>query len=334
MYVNPIRPTIPGTERKLTPLTLAPIIPMETIHHDAFCPAIKNASLLSRSLPVTTHETIISTIKYAIRNMHDVVIIDTAGRLQIDEALMEELAEVKAEVNPAEILLVIDAMTGQEAANVAETFNAKLDVTGIILSKLDSDTRGGAALSVRAITGKPVKFASSGEKINDFEIFYPKRMADRILGMGDVLTLIDKAVEMYDEKQAEELEKKIMTQTFTLDDFLDQLQQIKKMGGIMSLLKLLPGAGQIKEEDIDERQLVKVEAIIRSMTKKEKRNPDILNASRRKRIAAGSGTTVQDVNKLMKQFEEMRVMMKKLGGKGKKGIGKKMLGGKMPNIFM
>ena len=275
-----------------------------------------------------------NSIKYAIRNMHDVVIIDTAGRLQIDEALMEELAEVKAEVNPAEILLVIDAMTGQEAANVAETFNSKLDVTGIILSKLDSDTRGGAALSVRAITGKPVKFASSGEKINDFEIFYPKRMADRILGMGDVLTLIDKAVEMYDEKQAEELEKKIMTQTFTLDDFLDQLQQIKKMGGIMSLLKLLPGAGQIKEEDIDERQLVKVEAIIRSMTKKEKRNPDILNASRRKRIAAGSGTTVQDVNKLMKQFEEMRIMMKKLGGKGKKGIGKKMLGGKMPNIFM
>lgn len=275
-----------------------------------------------------------NSIKFAVRNLYDVVIVDTAGRLQIDEALMEELDEIKKEVNPAEILLVIDAMTGQEAANVAQTFNEKLDVTGIILSKLDSDTRGGAALSVRTITGKPVKFASSGEKINDFEIFYPKRMADRILGMGDVLTLIDKAVEMYDEKQAQELEKKIMTQTFTLDDFLEQLQQIKKMGGIGKLLKLIPGAGQINEDDIDERQLVKIEAIIRSMTKKEKRNPDVLNASRRKRIAAGSGTTVQDVNRLMKQFEDMRAMMKKLGGKGKKGIGRKLFGGKMPNDFM
>lgn len=274
-----------------------------------------------------------NAIKSAVRNLNDVVIVDTAGRLQIDEALMEELEEIKSHVKPAEILLVIDAMTGQEAANVAATFHEKLDVTGIILSKLDSDTRGGAALSVRAITGRPVKFASSGEKINDFEIFYPKRMADRILGMGDVLTLIDKAVEMYDEKQAEELEKKLVTQTFTLDDFLQQLQQIKKMGGIMSLLKFLPGAAQIREEDIDERQLVKVEAIIQSMTKKEKRNPDILNAGRRKRIAAGSGTTVQDVNRLMKQFEDMRAMMKKFGGKGKKGIGRKMFGGKMPDIF-
>lgn len=275
-----------------------------------------------------------NAVKHAVRNLNDVVIIDTAGRLQIDELLMDELDRIKDTVNPAEILLVIDAMIGQEAANVADTFNSRLDVTGIILSKLDSDTRGGAALSVRAITGKPVKFASSGEKINDLEIFYPKRMADRILGMGDVLTLIDKAVEMYDEKQAAELEKKIMTQTFTLDDFLGQLQQIKKMGGIGGLLKFLPGAAQVKEEDIDEKQLVRVEAIIQSMTKKEKRNPDILNASRRKRIAAGSGTTVQDVNRLMKQFEEMRAMMKKLGGKGKKGIGKKMFGGKMPDIFM
>lgn len=274
-----------------------------------------------------------NAIKSAVRNLNDVVIVDTAGRLQIDEALMEELEEIKSHVKPAEILLVIDAMTGQEAANVAATFHEKLDVTGIILSKLDSDTRGGAALSVRAITGRPVKFASCGEKINDFEIFYPKRMADRILGMGDVLTLIDKAVEMYDEKQAEELEKKLVTQTFTLDDFLDQLQQIKKMGGLMGILKLLPGAGQIREEDIDEKQLVKVEAIIQSMTKKEKRNPDVLNASRRKRIAAGSGTTVQDVNRLMKQFEDMRAMMKKFGGKGKKGIGRKMFGGKMPDIF-
>ena len=275
-----------------------------------------------------------NAVKNALRGLNDIVIVDTAGRLQIDEALMDELDEIKAAVKPSEILLVIDAMTGQEAANVAASFNERLDVTGIILSKLDSDTRGGAALSVRAITGKPVKFASAGEKINDFEIFYPKRMADRILGMGDVLTLIDKAVELYDEKKAEELEKKLATQTFTLDDFLDQLQQIKKMGGIGGLLKLLPGAGQIKEDDIDERQLGKVEAIIQSMTKREKRNPDVLNASRRKRIAAGSGTTVQDVNRLMKQFEEMRAMMKRFGGKGKKGIGRKMFGGKMPDIFL
>ncbi len=275
-----------------------------------------------------------NAVKSALRSLNDVVIVDTAGRLQIDEALMDELDEIKSAVNPAEILLVIDAMTGQEAANVAAVFNERLAVTGIILSKLDSDTRGGAALSVRAITGKPVKFASAGEKINDFEIFYPKRMADRILGMGDVLTLIDKAVELYDEKKAEELEKKLATQTFTLDDFLDQLQQIKKMGGIGGLLKLLPGAAQIKEEEIDEKQFVKIEAIIQSMTKREKRNPDLLNASRRKRIAAGSGTTVQDVNRLMKQFEEMRAMMKRFGGKGKKGIGRKMFGGKMPDIFL
>lgn len=275
-----------------------------------------------------------NAVKNALRSLNDVVIVDTAGRLQIDEALMDELDEIKAAVKPSEILLVIDAMTGQEAANVAASFNERLDVTGIILSKLDSDTRGGAALSVRAITGKPVKFASAGEKVNDFEIFYPKRMADRILGMGDVLTLIDKAVELYDEKKAEELEKKLATQTFTLDDFLDQLQQIKKMGGIGGLLKLLPGAGQIKEDDIDERQFVKVEAIIQSMTKREKKNPDVLNASRRKRIAAGSGTTVQDVNRLMKQFEEMRAMMKRFGGKGKKGISRKMFGGKMPDIFL
>ena len=275
-----------------------------------------------------------NAVKSALRSLNDVVIVDTAGRLQIDEALMDELDEIKSAVNPAEILLVIDAMTGQEAANVAAVFNERLAVTGIILSKLDSDTRGGAALSVRAITGKPVKFASSGEKINDFEIFYPKRMADRILGMGDVLTLIDKAVELYDEKKAEELEKKLATQTFTLDDFLDQLQQIKKMGGIGGLLKLLPGAAQIKEEEIDEKQFVKIEAIIQSMTKREKRNPDLLNASRRKRIAAGSGTTVQDVNRLMKQFEEMRAMMKRFGGTGKKGLGRKMFGGKMPDIFL
>ena len=261
-----------------------------------------------------------------MRGLNDVVILDTAGRLQINEELMQELDDIKAAVTPSEILLVVDAMTGQEAANVARTFNERLAVSGIILSKLDSDTRGGAALSVRAITGKPVKFASSGEKMNDLEVFYPKRMAERILGMGDVLTLIDKAVEMYDAKKAEELEKKIRTQTFTLDDFLDQLQQIKKMGGISGLIKLLPNAGSLGEADVDERGLVKVEAIIQSMTKKQKNHPDILNASRRKRIAAGSGTTVQDVNRVMKQFDDMRAMMKQFSGAGKKGIGKKGLG--------
>lgn len=258
-----------------------------------------------------------NAVKQAVKGLNDVVIIDTAGRLQIDEDLMQELEDIAKEVKPAETLLVIDAMTGQEAANVAQVFNDRLSITGIIMSKLDSDTRGGAALSVRAITGKPVKFASQGEKLNDFEIFYPKRMADRILGMGDVLTLIDKAVEMYDEKKAQELEKKIMTQKFSLEDFLDQLQQIKKMGGIAGMLKLIPGASQIKDADVDEKQFVRIEAIIQSMTPKERNNPDILNASRRKRIAQGSGTTVQDINKLIKMFEEMRVMMKQMSG-GKK----------------
>ena len=258
-----------------------------------------------------------NAVKQAVKGLNDVVIIDTAGRLQIDEDLMQELENITKEVKPAETLLVIDALTGQEAANVAQVFNDRLSITGIIMSKLDSDTRGGAALSVRAITGKPVKFASQGEKLNDFEIFYPKRMADRILGMGDVLTLIDKAVEMYDEKKAKELEKKIMTQKFSLEDFLDQLQQIKKMGGIAGMLKLIPGASQIKDADVDEKQFVRIEAIIQSMTPKERNNPDILNASRRKRIAQGSGTTVQDINKLIKMFEEMRVMMKQMSG-GKK----------------
>lgn len=258
-----------------------------------------------------------NAVKAAVRSLNDVVIIDTAGRLQIDDALMQELEDITKEVKPAETLLVIDAMTGQEAANVAQVFNERLSITGIIMSKLDSDTRGGAALSVRAITGKPVKFASSGEKLSDFEVFYPKRMADRILGMGDVLTLIDKAIEVYDEQKAKDLEKKIMTQKFSLDDFLDQLQQIKKMGGIAGMLKLIPGASQIKESDIDEKQFTKIEAIIQSMTIKERNNPDILNASRRKRIAAGSGTTVQDINKLMKMFEDMRAMMKQMSS-GKK----------------
>lgn len=261
----------------------------------------------------------------ALRQLNDVVIVDTAGRLEIDDTLMEELENIKKAVVPSEILLVVDSMTGQNAANVAVTFNERLDITGVILSKLDSDTRGGAALSVAQMTNKPIKFASVGEKMNEFETFKPDRMASRILGMGDVLSLIEQAEQMYSEKEARELEKKIRQQTFTLDDFLQQLRQIKKMGGIGKLLGMMPGAaGQIREEDIDERGMVRTEAIICSMTMKERKNPAILNASRRKRIAEGSGTSVQEVNKLMRQFEMMRDMMKKMsGGKGPKGFGGK-----------
>lgn len=260
----------------------------------------------------------------AVRGLNDVVIVDTAGRLQINEELMDELLNIKKAVNPAEILLVIDAMTGQEAANVAAAFNEKLDITGVILSKLDSDTRGGSALSVRAMTGKPIKFASSGEKMSDLEIFYPDRMANRILGMGDVLTLIDKAQEVFDEKEARELEKKIRKQTFTLDDYMQQMKHVKKMGGLGSIMKMLPGVGgQIKDEDVDkgETKLKKTEAIICSMTMRERNKPELLNASRRKRIAAGSGTTVQDVNILIKEFDQVKAMMKQMtsGKIGKMG---------------
>lgn len=303
---------------------------------DVYRPAaIKQLEVLGGQIgvPVYSDTTGISPVqiakdalKKALKGLHDVVIIDTAGRLQINEELMVELEEIKKATSPSEILLVVDAMTGQDAANVAQTFNERLDITGIILSKLDSDTRGGSALSVKAVTGKPVKFSSVGEKMNDFEIFYPKRMADRILGMGDVLTLIDKAMESMDMKKAEELEKKIRTQQFTLEDYLDQMQQVKKMGGISSIINMLPGvAGKIKEEDIDEKKLVKTEAIIRSMTVKERKDPNLLNASRRKRIAAGSGTTVQDVNIVIKEFNNIKQMMKMMKGAGKKGFGKMRL---------
>lgn len=264
-------------------------------------------------------------VEKAVRGLNEVVIVDTAGRLEIDEALMEELEAIRKAVNPSEILLVVDAMTGQNAANVAAVFHERLGVSGVILSKLDSDTRGGAALSVCAVTGCPIKFASVGEKLNEFEVFHPDRMAGRILGMGDVLSLIEQAEQMIDEKEAVELEKKIRQQTFTLDDFLNQLRKIKKMGGVTKLLGMMPGvAGQIREEDIDEKRMVRTEAIICSMTVKERHNPNLLNASRRKRIAAGSGTTVQDVNLLIRQFEQMRAMMKQFsaaGRSGKKGAG-------------
>ena len=254
------------------------------------------------------------SIEHAKLHGNDVVIIDTAGRLHIDDELMQELENIHSAVNPAEILLVIDAMTGQDAVNVATTFDERLSITGVVLTKMDGDTRGGAALSVKAVTGKPIKFAGMGEKLTDLDYFYPDRMASRILGMGDVLTLIDKAQQAFDEKKALELEKKIREQTFTLDDYLDQLRQMKNMGSLTDLLGMLPGINKqaLKNVNVDERKLLQIEAIITSMTKKERANPDIINSSRKIRIANGSGVKVQDVNLLLKQFEQMRKMMKQL----------------------
>ena len=256
-------------------------------------------------------------IEYARYYQRDVLIIDTAGRLHIDEELMDELLRIKDTVHPSEILLTVDAMTGQDAVTVAKAFDEKLDVTGVILTKLDGDTRGGAALSIKAVTGKPIKFSGIGEKLTDIEPFHPDRMASRILGMGDVLTLIDKAAEAFDEKDAEKFARKGMSNKLTLEDFLDQMQSMKKMGGLKSMLKMLPGMGN-QDLDVDDDAMKKPEAIIRSMTPKERRDPSILNASRRKRIAAGSGTTVQDVNALIRQFEQAQQMMKQMmGAKGK-----------------
>ncbi len=264
-------------------------------------------------------------LAHAKSMLYDVVIIDTAGRLHIDEALMEELKRIRQAVKPQEILLVVDSMTGQDAVNVAGSFNEQLGLDGIILTKLDGDTRGGAALSTKAVTGKPIKYACIGEKLSDIEPFYPDRMASRILGMGDVLSLIEKAQTAYDEKSAVELEKKMRTQTFTLDDFLEQMQQIKKMGPIQDLLGMLPGvdAKALKGMQFDEKQYGRTMAVIQSMTRKERNKPDIINASRRIRIAKGSGTTVQEVNRLLKQFEDMKKMMKQFSGPN----GKKMLRG-------
>jgi len=251
-------------------------------------------------------------IEFAKSNRSDVVIIDTAGRLHINQELMDELKNIKNAVKPTEILLVVDAMTGQDAVNVAEAFNDQLGIDGIIMTKLDGDTRGGAALSVKAITGKPIKFAGVGEKMEDLEVFHPDRMASRILGMGDVLTLIEKAQEAIDQKKAEELEKKLRSMQFTLEDFLDQLKQIKKMGPLSQIISMIPGIKLKGDVDFDagEKELKKIEAIINSMTKEERQDPSIINSSRKRRIAMGSGTTVQDVNRLLKQFEDMKRMMK------------------------
>ncbi|MBQ9251348.1 MAG: signal recognition particle protein [Clostridia bacterium] len=264
----------------------------------------------------------VQTAKEAIENARyygrDVLIIDTAGRLHIDEALMDELERIRDTVHPSEILLTVDAMTGQDAVNVAKAFDEKLDVTGVILTKLDGDTRGGAALSIKAVTGKPIKFSGTGEKLTDIEPFHPDRMASRILGMGDMLTLIDKAVEAFDDHDAEKFARKGLSNKLTLEDFLEQMQSVKKIG-LKSMINMLPGMSG-KDIDIDENAMKKPEAIIRSMTPAERRDPSLLNASRRKRIAAGSGTTVQDVNQLIRQFEQAQQMMKQMMNmKGKKG---------------
>ncbi len=247
----------------------------------------------------------------------DTVIIDTAGRLQIDEELMKELENIKAEVNPAEILLVVDSMTGQVAVEVANTFNQRLEVTGLVLTKLDGDTRGGATLSMKAVTGKPIKFCSVGEKLGDLEPFYPDRMANRILGMGDVLTLIEKAQDAVTEEQAKKLEKKFKENSFTLSDYLEQFETMNKMGGIKDILSMLPGMGskiKIKEGDIDEKKMVTMKAVIQSMTPRERENPNVISSSRKNRIAKGSGTSVQEVNRVLKQFEQTKQMMKQMRG--------------------
>ncbi len=258
---------------------------------------------------------------YALKMGYDTVVIDTAGRLHIDEKLMQELEDIKKEVEVTETLLTVDAMTGQDAVNVAEAFNSRLDVTGVILTKLDGDTRGGACLSIKAVTGKPIKFIGVGEKITDLEPFYPDRMASRILGMGDVLSLIEKAQEAVTEQQAKEMERKMRENSFTLADYLTQFETLKKMGGAGALLNMLPGANKmkLKDGDIDESKLERIRAIILSMTPKERDNPQIINSSRKRRIALGSGTTVQDVNQLLKQFEQTKEMMKRFRG-GKKRL--------------
>lgn len=300
---------------------------------DVYRPAaIKQLQVVGKQLniPVFANETskdVVHIAKQAMSTamskLNDVVILDTAGRLHIDEALMDELKNLKSGIRPHEILLVVDAMTGQDAVNVAEKFNEALGIDGVVLTKLDGDTRGGSALSVKKITGKPIKFAATGEKLNDIEVFHPDRMAQRILGMGDILSVIEKAEESFDLEQAEKLEKQLRKREFDLDDYLAQIRQIKKMGSFSSLLKMIPGMNQLKDVKVDDKEFVKIEAIICSMTKAEKRDTRLLNASRRQRIAKGSGTTVQDINKFIKSFEMTQKMMKKM--KNNKGGMKKLM---------
>lgn len=266
-------------------------------------------------------------LEHAKEEHQDVVMIDTAGRLHVDENLMQELVDIKELAQPDEIFLVVDAMTGQDAVNVAKSFDDALGVTGVVLTKLDGDTRGGAALSIREVTGKPIKFVGMGEKMDALEPFHPERMASRILGMGDVMSLIEKAQANVDEEKAKELEDKFMNQTFTLDDFLDQMDQVKKMGPLDELLKMIPGMNKMKgleNAQVDEKQMGQIEAIIRSMTPEERTYPEKMNASRKKRVATGSGTTISQVNRLLKQFEDMKKMVKQMSGMAGKGKKKKM----------
>ncbi len=302
---------------------------------DVYRPAaIKQLEVIGKQLniPVYVNEntknvTLIAkqAMSVAISKLNDVIIIDTAGRLQIDEQLMQELKDLKSNVKPHEILLVVDSMTGQDAVNIADTFNKELGIDGLVLTKLDGDTRGGAALSVKKITGRPIKFAATGEKLSDIEVFHPERMASRILGMGDVLSIIEKAEETFDMEEAEKLEKKLRKQSFDLDDYLSQLRQMRKMGSFSSILKMIPGMNKFKDINVDEKEFVKIEAIICSMTKEERRNPKVLNGSRRIRIAKGSGTTVEQINKFMKSFELTQKMMKDMTSN--KGMMKKMMKG-------
>lgn len=300
---------------------------------DVYRPAaIKQLEVVGKQLdiPVYTNENTKDVnliakqaVSTAISKLNDVIIIDTAGRLQIDEALMQELKDLKVSVKPHEILLVVDSMTGQDAVNIADTFNKELGIDGIVLTKLDGDTRGGAALSVKKITGRPIKFAATGEKLSDIEVFHPERMASRILGMGDVLSIIEKAEETFDMEEAAKLEKKLKKQSFDLEDYLSQLRQMKKMGSFSSILKMLPGMNKLKDIEVDEKEFVRIEAIICSMTKEERQNPKVLNGSRRLRIAKGSGTTVEQINKFMKSFEMTQKMMKKM--QSNKGGMKKLM---------
>ena len=272
-----------------------------------------------------------NAIKSAKLKGYDVVIVDTAGRLAIDEQMMNEIAAIKEAINPTETLFVVDSMTGQDAVNTAREFNERLDFDGVVLTKLDGDTRGGAALSIRTVVNKPIKFVGTGEKPDALDVFYPERMADRILGMGDVVSLVERAQEQFDEKQAKELQRKLAKNQFNFNDFMDQISQIKKMGNIKELAGMIPGLGKaIKDVDIDDNAFKGIEAIINSMTPEERERPEILNASRRKRIAAGSGSTVQDVNRLIKQFEDSRKMMKMFTGGGAANMMKRMKG--MPGM--
>jgi signal recognition particle subunit SRP54 len=262
-------------------------------------------------------KTVVDSLKFAKEQQFDTLLFDTAGRLHVDDEMMKEIADIKDMVNPTEILFVVDAMTGQDAVNSAKTFNETVDFDGIVLTKLDGDARGGAALSIRSVVGKPIKYVSNGEKLDSLEVFHPDRLASRILGKGDVISLVEKAQEGFDMSEAEDLEEKLRKNKFDFDDFLKQIKVIKKMGSLSSLIGMIPGMNtQIKNAQIDDKALIKVEAIISSMTKKERHNPKILNGNRRKRISRGSGTSIQDVNRMLKQFSEMQKMMGRLSGKG------------------